>query len=185
MDQCGRCHQQITASYFETFHGKVSKLGYLKTAKCYDCHGSHDILPVTDPRSHLSRNNIVATCGKCHTGSHRQFAGYLTHATHHDPQEVPVPVRHLLGHDRAADRHAGDLGRAHRAVAAAVARIPQADQERRSRKPGTYVRRFRRFHRNLHLMVVSSFLGLALTGMILKFSYAGWAKAAGPPAGRV
>ena len=41
---------------------------------------------------------------------------------------------------------------------------------------GTYVRRFRRFHRNLHLLVVSSFLGLALTGMILKFSYAGWAK---------
>jgi cytochrome b subunit of formate dehydrogenase len=39
-----------------------------------------------------------------------------------------------------------------------------------------YVRRFRKFHRNLHLMVVSSFLGLALTGMILKFSYAGWAK---------
>ena len=38
------------------------------------------------------------------------------------------------------------------------------------------MRRFRRFHRNLHLMVVSSFLGLALTGMILKFSYAGWAK---------
>ncbi len=89
MDQCGRCHQQITAAYFETFHGKVSKLGYLKTAKCYDCHGSHDILPVTDPRSHLSRNNIVATCGKCHTGSHRQFAGYLTHATHHDPKKYP------------------------------------------------------------------------------------------------
>jgi cytochrome b subunit of formate dehydrogenase len=41
---------------------------------------------------------------------------------------------------------------------------------------GAYVRRFRRFHRNLHLMIVSSFLGLALTGMILKFSYAGWAK---------
>ena len=89
MDQCGRCHQQITEAYFETFHGKVSKLGYLKTAKCYDCHGAHDILPVNDPRSHLSRNNIVATCGKCHAGSHRQFAGYLTHATHHDPKKYP------------------------------------------------------------------------------------------------
>ena len=53
MDQCGRCHEQIAESYFETYHGKVSKLGYLKTAKCYDCHGAHDILPVTDQRSHL------------------------------------------------------------------------------------------------------------------------------------
>ena len=31
----------------------------------------------------------MATCGKCHTGSHRQFAGYLTHATHHDPKKYP------------------------------------------------------------------------------------------------
>ena len=90
MDQCGRCHQKIAETYFDTFHGKVSKLGYLSTAKCYDCHGSHDILPVTDPRSRLSRANIVQTCGKCHTGSHRQFAGYLTHATHHDPRKYPL-----------------------------------------------------------------------------------------------
>jgi len=72
MDQCGRCHQQITEAYFETFHGKVSKLGYLKTAKCYDCHGAHDILPVNDPRSRLSRNNIVNTWGsatRARTGS--------------------------------------------------------------------------------------------------------------------
>ena len=69
---------------------RFRKLGYLKTAKCYDCHGAHDILPVTDPRSHLSRNNIVKTCAQCHTGSHRQFAGYLTHATHHDPVRYPI-----------------------------------------------------------------------------------------------
>ena len=135
MDQCGRCHQQITEAYFETFHGKVSKLGYLKTAKCYDCHGAHDILPVNDPRSHLSRNNIVATCGKCHTGSHRQFAGYLTHATHHDPKKYPFLFVTFWGMTEPADRHAGGLRRAHRALAAAVARIPQADQERDTRKP--------------------------------------------------
>src|SRR5208337_25334 len=33
-----------------------------------------------------------------------------------------------------------------------------------------YVRRFRPFDRNLHLMVITSFLGLAMTGMMLKFS---------------
>ena len=39
-----------------------------------------------------------------------------------------------------------------------------------------YVRRFKPFERNLHLMVIFSFLGLALTGMILKFSYTVWAQ---------
>ncbi len=89
MSQCGRCHEEIAKTYFDTYHGKVSQLGYTKTAKCYDCHGAHDILPVTDPRSHLSHDNVVATCQKCHPGATRRFAGYLTHATHHDPQKYP------------------------------------------------------------------------------------------------
>ncbi len=89
MDQCGRCHAEIAKTYFDTYHGKVSRLGYTKTAKCYDCHGAHDILPVSDPRSHLSRANVVGTCQKCHAGATRRFAGYLTHATHHDPKKYP------------------------------------------------------------------------------------------------
>lgn len=89
MDQCGRCHKEIAKTYFDTYHGKVSQLGYTKTAKCYDCHGAHDILPVSNPASHLSRENVVATCGKCHEGANRQFAGYFTHATHHDPNKYP------------------------------------------------------------------------------------------------
>jgi cytochrome b subunit of formate dehydrogenase/uncharacterized protein with PIN domain len=175
IDQCGRCHTQIAQAYFDTFHGKVSKLGYLKAAKCYDCHGSHDILPVTDPRSRLSRTNIVATCGKCHSGSHRQFAGYLTHATHHDPQRYPLlfvtfwsMTALLVGTLVVSGAHTALwLPRS----------LEYRKQLRNGHLPrGVYVRRFQRFHRNLHLMVISSFLGLALTGMLLKFSYAGWAK---------
>ncbi|MFY9905147.1 MAG: cytochrome c3 family protein [Terriglobales bacterium] len=89
MGTCGRCHEKIAESYFETYHGKVSRLGYTKAAKCYDCHGAHDVLRVTDPRSHLSRANVAATCQKCHAGATRRFAGYLTHATHHDPKKYP------------------------------------------------------------------------------------------------
>jgi hypothetical protein len=89
MSTCGNCHKEIAKTYFDTYHGKVSQLGYSKTAKCYDCHGSHDILPVTDPRSHLSRNNVLKTCQKCHETATRQFAGYFTHATHHDPEKYP------------------------------------------------------------------------------------------------
>lgn len=89
MQKCGRCHGEIAKTYFDTYHGKVSQLGYTKTAKCYDCHGAHDILKVSDPRSHLSRQNVVQTCQKCHPGATRRFAGYLTHATHHDPEKYP------------------------------------------------------------------------------------------------
>ena len=89
MNQCGRCHEEIADTYFDTYHGKVSQLGYTKTAKCYDCHGAHDILPPINPDSKLSRQNVVETCRTCHPAANRQFAGYLTHATHHDPDKYP------------------------------------------------------------------------------------------------
>ena len=49
MQKCGRCHGEIAKTYFDTYHGKVSQLGYTKTAKCYDCHGAHDIQPISRP----------------------------------------------------------------------------------------------------------------------------------------
>ncbi|MEI6874419.1 MAG: cytochrome b/b6 domain-containing protein [Spirochaetota bacterium] len=53
-----------------------------------------------------------------------------------------------------------------------------------------YFYRFRVFNRVLHIMVIVSFLGLALTGMSLKFAHAGWAQwlswvMGGPMAARV
>ncbi|GAF97219.1 unnamed protein product, partial [marine sediment metagenome] len=62
MAQCGRCHVQESETFFDTYHGKVSRLGDAGAAKCYDCHGTHNILPTTSPTSNLSRRNIVETC---------------------------------------------------------------------------------------------------------------------------
>jgi cytochrome b subunit of formate dehydrogenase len=176
MEQCGRCHEAIAESYFETYHGKVSRLGYLKTAKCSDCHGAHDILPVSDPRSRLSRANIVKTCGQCHVGSNRRFAGYLTHATHHDPAKYPFLFWTFWGMTSLL------LGTLTISGLHTLAWLPRSLQYRKElmalhRGDGeVYVRRFQPFQRNLHLMVIFSFFGLALTGMMLKFSYATWAQ---------
>ncbi|MFH1016872.1 MAG: hypothetical protein V1798_01670 [Pseudomonadota bacterium] len=176
MDQCGNCHKEIATNYFETYHGKVSKLGYLKTAKCYDCHGAHDILPTWDPKSHLSRDNIVKTCAQCHSGANRRFAGYLTHATHHDPDKYPFLYYTfwgmtflLIGTLVAAGLHT-------------ILWIPRSIQFRRELKKehvegsSRYIRRMRPLYSKLHILVIVSFLALALTGMTLKFSYTGWAR---------
>jgi cytochrome b subunit of formate dehydrogenase len=175
MNQCGQCHQALAKSYFETYHGKVSKLGYLKTAKCYDCHGAHDIQLVTDPRSHLSRANIVKTCQACHPGSNRRFAGYLTHATHHDPGKYPALFFAFWGMTGLLVTTFLFAG------IHTLAWLPRSLQYRRMLKAShalespQHVRRFPILYRNLHLMVISSFLALALTGMTLKFSYTPWA----------
>ncbi len=178
IDQCGRCHEEVTETYFETFHGKVSKLGYAAAAKCYDCHGAHDILPPENPESHLSHKNVVQTCGKCHEGSHRRFAGYLTHATHHDRDKYPIlfftfwfMASLLLGTLVVAGTH----------TLLWLPRSFQTMREHRKRRKekssgSLEYQRFKPYQRRLHVLVIISFLGLALTGMILKFSYLGWAQ---------
>ncbi len=177
MDQCGGCHLEVTESYFETFHGKVSKLGYGAAAKCYDCHGSHNILPVNNPNSMLSHQNIVKTCGACHEGSHRQFAGYLTHATHHDRYKYPILFYTfwfmtilLTGTLIVFGTHT-------------ILWLPRSfkmmKENKLIRKKSHGQKEYRRFtplQRRMHILVIISFLGLAITGMTLKFSYLGWAQ---------
>lgn len=89
LDQCGTCHEDLTERYFETFHGKVSYLGETATARCYDCHGSHNILPTKNPESTLSKENVVETCAACHPRANQRFAQYLTHADYHDGDKYP------------------------------------------------------------------------------------------------
>ncbi len=180
--QCGKCHKEQAETFFDTFHGKVSRLGSARAAKCYDCHGTHGILKPSDPKSTLSHDNVVQTCAKCHADSHRQFAGYLTHATHHDRHKYPFLFWAFWG---MTGLLVGTLAfglvhtmawllrlwltreewRPHRAAAIAAMKVPGVK----------LYRRFDRYQRTQHLVMLISFFTLALTGMTLKFSYAGWA----------
>ncbi len=175
MDQCGRCHQSEAATFFDTYHGKVSRLGNAGAAKCYDCHGTHDILPAVNPASHLSRQNVVKTCGQCHAGAHRRFAGYLTHATHHDRHKYPFLFAAFWGMTALL---IGTLFFAALHTAAWLWRLwrtRHAWRAHRAAPAGQLHRRFNRRQRMLHLAMMLSFFTLALTGMTLKFSYAPWA----------
>jgi len=54
------------ALYQTSGHGKALARGDTRVAVCSDCHGAHDILPPSDPRSRVHRPNIPKTCGHCH-----------------------------------------------------------------------------------------------------------------------
>ncbi len=175
-DQCGSCHESLSATYLDTMHGKAYKLGYARSAKCSDCHNAHLILNVSDSNSSVGFHNIVNTCQKCHEDANQRFTGYLTHATHHDPVKYPIlyytywvmtillvsvftffGIHTLLWLPRSF-RHL---------------------RERKKQEKGTrtkyYIRRFEVSHRITHLFVIISFMSLALTGMMLKFSGMPWA----------
>jgi len=181
MDQCGHCHEAQARTFFDTFHGKVSRLGAEGPAKCSDCHGTHRILPADNPRSTLSHDNVVATCARCHPGSHRQFAGYLTHATHHDPDKYPWLFWSFWGMTALL---VGTLSVAFLHALAWLVRLWLSREQWRAHKQtlaaaagkGKVYCRFDRWQRLQHLLLLLSFFLLALTGMALKFSYMGWAQ---------
>jgi cytochrome b subunit of formate dehydrogenase len=185
-ERCGRCHQDRLAHYRETYHGKAMALGQpnvaSEVAACYDCHGSHDVLPPSNPASHLSKANIVGTCQKCHPGATASFAKYVPHADPLDARHYPqlhwtfVAMTALLigtfaffgAHTLLWLFRSGYL-------------YLHDSKTFREAKVGTqqgddWFTRFPPFERFLHFLVVTSFLLLVITGMPLKFYYTDWAK---------
>jgi cytochrome b subunit of formate dehydrogenase/nitrate/TMAO reductase-like tetraheme cytochrome c subunit len=90
-DTCARCHEGVrlsqefgvpgnrVQSYMDTYHGLASKGGSVVAANCSSCHGVHDILPSSDPRSTVNKANLEATCGKCHRGATQKFIQTKVH----------------------------------------------------------------------------------------------------------
>jgi predicted CXXCH cytochrome family protein len=88
---CGSCHKDKLSTYRDTFHSQLGSLGgYVETARCWDCHGAHDVLPASDPRSPIAPANLVATCGKCHAGANASFVQYQPHANAHNRKLNPA-----------------------------------------------------------------------------------------------
>ncbi|MEW6128567.1 MAG: cytochrome c3 family protein [Acidobacteriota bacterium] len=82
---CAQCHQGVrltqefgvqgerVSSYEDSYHGMARKFGSDVAADCASCHGVHNILPSSDPKSMINRDNLVKTCGQCHIGAGEQF----------------------------------------------------------------------------------------------------------------
>jgi hypothetical protein len=96
VDKCGTCHPLEMNTYHKTYHGKVTRLGYTTIAMCWDCHGSHDILPQNDPASSLSSLNLVMTCTKCHPGATESFTKFYAHAEETNRAKYPILYYTLL-----------------------------------------------------------------------------------------
>src|SRR3989304_7149007 len=88
---CPKCHSGIrlteeygvaaqrVSSYLDSFHGLAKRGGSHIVANCASCHGVHDILPSSDPKSTINKNNLPVTCGKCHPGAGKNFAKGAIH----------------------------------------------------------------------------------------------------------
>ncbi len=72
---CVSCHQTNTThlkaaqEYATSIHGASHSLGASGAASCWDCHGSHSILPVKSDASSVFKLNLPGTCAACHSNA--------------------------------------------------------------------------------------------------------------------
>jgi formate dehydrogenase gamma subunit len=65
---CQSCHE--IAAYDKSVHGRGKDAGAQRkgdvAATCKDCHGTHNILSPSDPKSPTNKIHLSSVCGKCH-----------------------------------------------------------------------------------------------------------------------
>ena len=90
INECGNCHGGLLTTYRDTYHGQVTKLGFTRVATCNSCHGAHEVLPASNPKSMISPESRVSTCRSCHPGANANFAAYKPHGNARDQKGEPI-----------------------------------------------------------------------------------------------
>ena len=176
-DTCARCHEGVrlsrefglpgnrVSSYMDSYHGLASEGGSVVAANCSSCHGVHNILPSSDPHSTINKANLNATCGKCHKGATQKFTltrVHLEDGTH--PKDIGsivtrwvriVYVVLILAVIGAMFLHNAIMWRS------------KAMARRRMQNP--MMVRMTTNQRWQHLVLLTSFIILVITGFALKF----------------
>ena len=190
-DTCGSCHGDVRltrkfglpsdrlVSFDSSYHGLAAKAGSQTVANCASCHGVHNILPSSDPKSTINARNLPKTCGQCHPGAGTRFAISQVHVTEGNTEPaalrwvrqfywlvIPVTIGLMLLHN------GGDWVRK---------LIDRRFSVRRDKLGGRDFSehgelRMLPFERVQHAVLAISFLTLVWTGFALKYPDQWWAR---------
>jgi len=139
-------------------------------ANCASCHGVHNILPASDPRSTVNPKNLAHTCGACHPGAGTRFAIGPIHVRAAAASEHPV-VRFI----RVAYLFLIPLTLGFMVLHNLLDFVSKIVRGPRGHGAGGHVVRMNLPFRIAHALVVVSFPVLVLTGFALKYPESGWA----------
>lgn len=159
----------MVKGYRESYHGLSQRFGDRRVANCSSCHGVHEIFRASDPRSTVYAENLPVTCGKCHPGATANFARGNIHAGTAGGFGarikywvetvyiwlIVVVIGGMILHNGA------DYLR----------KLREVYRNRRERWSHPGYERMNRSERFQHLLTLSTFFVLVITGFALKFKW--------------
>jgi cytochrome b subunit of formate dehydrogenase len=175
---CAECHAAAYHSYLATAHGQAATLGLATAPTCATCHDPHRALAPTNPQSRMSAARRLATCRGCHAGAGPRLTGFDPHPrpggpataalvtwTHYFMVALLAGVFGFFGLHTLLWLQRGIVGRLR-------GELPPLRHF-----GGPHIQRFTVTDRLTHVMVILSFMLLALTGLPLMHPTAAWAPA--------
>ncbi len=142
----------------------ASEVGSNTVANCASCHGVHNILPSSDPRSTINHANLAKTCGQCHPGANDKF---ITTKVHLDATSKADVGSKLIAHDQKV-LPVDDLRGDRRHGAAQPDRLPQ-EADPAPHRAAAHSVPHDAGQRIQHLTLLISFFTLVLTGFALRY----------------
>ena len=190
---CGPCHNSVRlaskfglpsrnySAYLNSYHGLAVRSGAAEAANCASCHGVHNILPSSDPGSTINPANLAKTCGECHPGANQNFAIGKVHSSAKSGGEkilfwisrvyilvILIVIGGMLLHNMLDWLRKVKTNYQQRYAA-------KAQEEKLT--SGDRIRFYERMTLNeriQHLVMLTTFFTLVITGFMLKFPDAGW-----------
>jgi cytochrome b subunit of formate dehydrogenase len=173
---CARCHEGVrlsqefglagnrVTSYLDSYHGLASEGGSAVVANCASCHGVHNILPSSDPRSTINKANLDATCGQCHKGVTQKFTLTKVHGDGGKSKDIgSIAVRWVRWFYLALIILVIGAMFLHNAI------IWQSKARALRAMQNPMMTRMSTNQRWQHLILLTSFIVLVITGFALKF----------------
>jgi predicted CXXCH cytochrome family protein len=180
---CLICHQSLLLSqrfgleeesasnYQDSYHGLAVMRGDEDAAMCVDCHGVHQILPKYHAESTIHEDNVVATCEKCHPGAGETFSKSYSHVSMEDAQTrkidrivgtiyfwvIVIVIGGMLLHNL-------------------IIFIYDLRERKRELEKEVRIPRFTKNELIQHIILLVSFIILAITGFQLKYPDSWWSE---------
>jgi cytochrome b subunit of formate dehydrogenase len=173
---CAKCHEGVrlsedfgiaggrASSYMASYHGLALKMGSKTAANCASCHGVHNILPSSDPKSMISQANLANTCGQCHPGAGENFIKGKVH--------IEAPLSADIGSVSVGWVRRLYMGLIFGTIGFMALHnflIWRKKASAKRKDPRRIVVRMEPEQRMQHLLLLTSFFVLVITGFALKY----------------